>query len=445
MTTESNAVTAPQSEVSTVSSNPGIKALPKLLRGFGAAVLVASVSIFLFQGWESGNDVYRYLLLLAHTAGLAFLGVVSSHWIRESKGARLLLILALASVPANFAILGGFVYSQWALDGINVVYPHFVTWRAGDPATALITAGIALLVLAPVIWFGFMVLSRGSAGRFTALYLLTNAALLVPLRATDLTGWLALALTLLVLMQNTHAKRVDAGLKTPEGVIARGLQLLPLGVMLGRGLWLYAADAFVFTVMSVMVFLVLRHVTLQLDGRLRTRAFLERLSILPATATGFGVAYLASNAFPGVSEVYLPVFTFTVAALVLEISLRTGTGGAGYRRLATGVLTSGLLANLVIFGGVIMAALCLMLGLLVIVYGYMVEQRVVFVLGGLTLLVGLGYQVQYAIQIFDLGSWASLAALGVSAILIGSAIERHGSRIKIRLAHWGERFRSWQY
>jgi len=79
------------------------------------------------------------------------------------------------------------------------------------------------------------------------------------------------------------------------------------------------------------------------------------------------------------------------------------------------------------------------------VYGYMVEQRVVFILGGFTLLVGLGYQIQYAIQIFDLGSWASLAALGVSAILIGSAIERHGSRIKTRLAHWGERFRSWQY
>jgi len=70
------------------------------------------------------------------------------------------------------------------------------------------------------------------------------------------------------------------------------------------------------------------------------------------------------------------------------------------------------------------------LGLGLVVYGYIVEQRVVFSLGVVTLVCGLVYQLSYAIQMFDLGSWGSLAILGISAILVGSAMERYGKQIK---------------
>ena len=48
--------------------------LSEALRILGAAVLVASMSVFLLQGWNEGNDINRYLLLLAQTGLLSAAG-----------------------------------------------------------------------------------------------------------------------------------------------------------------------------------------------------------------------------------------------------------------------------------------------------------------------------------------------------------------------------------
>ena len=115
-----------------------------------------------------------------------------------------------------------------------------------------------------------------------------------------------------------------------------------------------------------------------------------------------------------------------------------------YRRLAAALLSVAVVINLVLFSSVATAAACLIVGLLVLTYGYMVEQRVVFALGTITLLAGLVYQMSFAIDMFNLGSWGSLAALGVAAILIGSTIERHGVKIKARLTGWSQQFKQWE-
>ena len=44
--------------------------LTRILRTIGAGVLIASASSFLVHQWEAGNDIQRYLALLAHTAVL---------------------------------------------------------------------------------------------------------------------------------------------------------------------------------------------------------------------------------------------------------------------------------------------------------------------------------------------------------------------------------------
>ena len=49
------------------------------LRILGAAVLLASMSLFLLQGWNHGNDISRYLMLLAQTGLLTAAGFAMSH------------------------------------------------------------------------------------------------------------------------------------------------------------------------------------------------------------------------------------------------------------------------------------------------------------------------------------------------------------------------------
>jgi len=418
--------------------------LPRLLRSIGAVSLLAAISIFLLQGWENGNDVYRYMLLLGHTVGLAIIGFASGHWLGESKGARLLLMIALASVPANFAILGAFTYSQAGMDALNVVYPSVAHWKVDSFNIAVMANLGGALILAPVAWLGFMVLSRKSALRLTAIFMLINLALLIPVRTPEYIAMMLFALTILVAKQSMKSAVTDTGLRTPEGTIARLLLYVPLGVMLGRNLWLYAADGFMFAVLSAIVFILFRQVSTQLSRDSRLRKVLEIGSMVPAVAFGLGVCAVTMDLLSHPLVWLLPVFSISVASLLLELSTRVVSGALLYRRLAASLVSVAVVANLVMFSSVATAAACLLVGLLVLTYGYMVEQRIVFALGTITLLAGLIYQMQFAIDMFNLGSWGSLAALGVGAILIGSIIERHGAKIKLRLTNWGQRFKQWE-
>ena len=69
------------------------------------------------QGWSEGNDIRRYLLLLAQTGLLGAAGFALSHLVRETNGARIFFGLALVSIPANFTILGALLYSVFQWDG----------------------------------------------------------------------------------------------------------------------------------------------------------------------------------------------------------------------------------------------------------------------------------------------------------------------------------------
>lgn len=418
--------------------------LPRILRALGGTTLIASISIFLLQGWENGNDVFRYLLLLGHSVVLTAIGFASGHYLKESKGARLLVTLALGSVPANFAILGAFVYSLASAGGVDL--PQFVVWQVDNWTTLSMTLAGAVVLMAPMVVLGFMVLARSSALRLSGVFLLGNAALLFPARDPVTTAVLMLALTAMALWANARITKADPTLRTWEGLVARALQFAPVGVVFGRTAWLYSGDAFVFTAMSVIAFVLLRHFALMMKPQSSLRGWMEKASVASSLTTAYGAVFCVDRLAPALTEsALLPLFAFVSAALVFEIGLRAANGGAGYRRLAAAMIALGLLVQLWIGGSVVVAAICLAAGLALVVYGYSVEQRVVFGLGALLLSVGLIHQIHFAITTFDLGSWGSLAVLGVVAIVAGSAVERHGERVKAQMALWKNRFQGWEY
>ena len=135
-------------------------------------------------------------MLLGHTGVLALLGLFSGHWLKESKGARLLLTLALVSVPVNFSVLGAFIFSQSPLLDPSI-YPQYVAWSVDSLQTALLTTGGAALLLIPVTLIGFAVLSRSMSKKLTLLFLISNATLLLPVRDPQLVGLMVLVLSLI--------------------------------------------------------------------------------------------------------------------------------------------------------------------------------------------------------------------------------------------------------
>ena len=420
-----------------------MKKLPALLRILGAAAVVIAMYSFLAKGWQNGNDVFRYLLMLGHSAAMAVIGLASGHWLKENKGARLLLILSLVSVPANFAILGAFVYSQ--TPGVDVsLYPHYVAWTVNSLQTALLTTGGAVLVLIPIIFIGFTVLARSMSRKLSLLFLFSNAALLLPLRDPQLIGLLALALTLCTVALSRRTAHNHSAAKTREGITALGLQLLPLAVLMGRSLWLYSADLFLITVACLTAYFILRQISLYLEPGTRLRDISDMLSLAPAVAVA-PVLGVALRDVPFIPLAWMfPLAATVSAALVYDISRRSRNSGGLYRRIAAAGLTLSIIFNLIWYSGVLAAIACIFVGLCLLVSGYRLRQCSFFGGGLFSLSAGVVELFYELVRHFDLGTWVGMAVLGTLSIVIASTLESQGGKFKPRLEAWKGQVLQWE-
>lgn len=420
-----------------------MKKLPGLLRGFGALAVLVSLYSFFARGWEGSSDLIRYLMLLGHTGALAAIGLASGHFLREGKGARLLLTLALVSVVANFAILGAFIFSG-IFAGQLGVYPYYLAWTIGSPMSAALISLGSLIVLIPIAQVGFLTLARGISKRMTLLFLLGNAALLIPMREPMMVAALTLAMAGMLLYWCGKSLRQNTEVKTLEGMTALALQFLPIGVLIGRNLWLYRPDAMVLTVAALAGFIALRQLSLFLDSNSRLRRISEVFSLGLAGLSGFAllVTFIDAGLRIPLSVV---LATLATAAMVYELSTRSDQAAAIYRSIAVAIVVTGLGLNLYLFGGILASLLTIATGIALIAGSYMVQQRSALIGGVILFLGGLFEQLGHVFFQFEIGYWAALAILGVLAIVIGSLLESQGGNIKARLTAWKSGYKEWNY
>ncbi len=416
--------------------------LPGLLRTFGAGAILFSLYTFFARGWEGSSDLIRYLMLLGHTGALAAIGLASGHFLREGKGARLLVILAMVSVAANFTILGAFIFSvlepgQWS-------GPQYLTWAVDTPMTALLTTLGSLVVLIPVARIGFLTLARGISNPMTLLFLAGNALLLLPIRTPEVATLLTLVMAAMLLMWCGNRLRQSTEVKTFEGMIALALQFLPMGIILGRNVWLYAADSLLYTSAAIAAFVAVRQLSLFLPENSYWRRTGNFLSILLACITGTGLFATLLQAGSGIS-LALVIATITIAGMLYELANRSGADGGVFRSLATTVLVTGLGFNLLHYGGLLATLLTMATGVVLIVGSYTLQKRNVFI-GGMVLLIGSTLQqIIHAFRFFDLTGWATITLVGVTAILVGSLLESSVGQIKAHYGTWKSKYQEWSY
>lgn len=417
--------------------------LSLLLRVIGGMVIVAAFLMYLFQGWREGDDLSRSLMLLGHTALLALAGFASGHLLHESKGARLFIALALAAVPVNVAFLGGLSYGHLSWDGAAAIEVAESVWTSSagslSSGSALLLAAASLAGLSLVIWVGFLIMARRSVWALSGLYLLTNAALLLPTRHEAVISSLLLALGLGVSLLSWQVRRRDPSLSTPEGVFARAVLFAPLLVLGGRTLWLYSPDTLFFTTLSVISYLGLRLAVASSDGRGLGHGVLAMLAMLVAMFTSVLALGVALDLhLPDMAAAPLGAGIFAV--LLVDLSRADQGWRMIYRRLAILIITLSMTLNLLVFASFTHALLNLALGLATLVYGYSARARGVFTLGLITASIGLGYAGNEALSGFSLGGWSALVLLGVLTVIAGSLIERYGARLKAARAHWHQHF-----
>ena len=413
-----------------VESIRNVATVSELLRFLGAAVIVASMSLFLLQGWSEGNDIRRYLMLLAQTGLLAGGGLAMSYGLKEAKGARIFFGLALVSVTANFTILGALIYSVFQLDNALTTYPGYATWQIADIASIGVTVAGALTVLVPIALFCFMVMARQSARELTLAFVPVNALLLLPVRESVIAGALALAGTAFALWTVRRLSKEDSALQTGEGRFALLTLFVPIGILLFRSMYFYDVDSLVIAMLSAAVFIALRQAA-AFPNRHKVLAALLDIASLP-TALVTAIALAASFEHLGV-ELVAPLTGLVYAAMAGDVLRRTGSKVvSGFTAFtASFAVALGFGLAVAVEPSIWMALATLAAGITLGLAGSWLKSRSAMSAGVLTMLAAATFGFDAFVDLVTASNWITLAIIGAAAIALGSLLERHGVAIKL--------------
>ncbi len=418
-----------------------ISLLTRVLRASGAAVVVAAAGTFLFQHWERGNDLTRYFTLLAQSGVLSAIGLFCAVQIRESKGARTFMALAVGIVPALFCILGGLVYSQFSWDGATGDVARYAKWVAPGPIQALATVAATLVVVTLIGFLSMLSLVRTKARPLTAVFLVANAALLIPTRAPEaMAALLAILLAAIATLEWKHWSREPA-MRTGEGWIVRAMLALPLAMLVLRSVLHYELSLFMVAV-ACLAASSLFFLCAYGWAKERFAALCEFAAVVFA-ALGWGSFAIAAHlAFALPSATFLPMGAFPMAGTFLGMSLVQARHASTYRNAAVAVALAAVAGSLFLAPSVLASFLALAVGILAAGYGFFFERNALLLCGALTALAGLLRHVAQAIELY--GHWTSLSALGISVILAASLLERHHEAIGNRVRALRERARNYR-
>jgi hypothetical protein len=358
---------------------------------------------------------------------LAFAAYFCGVRVRESRGARTFLALLLAVVPANFAVLGGLVYSQFRWDPVSPNLPPYVTWVAPNASLALAACGVALLVLAPLCLVAFLALARREARLLTVAFLAGNLAILLPVRNPDVVAVLVGLLGLGVLLLDVTRLHPKSSLVTLEGRLARVMLAVPPALMAGRCVHLYRPTLLLGGIVGLTVACGLYHSSRRVvssgkDG--------EALLAASACSALFGWACCALHAYhtlrlPPSAEI--PLVALPAAALLFWYSFSSRRGGSLCRFVASLFAVGMVSVNLLVHPEWLSSLSVLLVGVALLAHGAAIRNRPALVCGAGSLLFGLGYHVRFAIE-FEGAAWVVLSAFGVGLILAASYVERNRAR-----------------
>lgn len=425
---------------------PGIDAsrrLGRILRLVGGAFLIASASTFLFHRWEQGSDLMRYSMLLLHTVFLTGAALFCGLGVRESRGARTFLAITLAIVPINAAVLGGLVYSQFAQDADQVMRGGSFLWVAPSSLAALCCVVATLAVLTPSIWIAYRTLARPQTTSLFVAFVLVNALLLVPWRLPSVTTLLAVLGTAAVAQADTRWFSRYPAAGTVEGRIARGTLVLPLALLLGRGMHLYSNLLLDAGALLLGAGIVLSSLSRRTEGK---RQHVFGAAGLLALAAGWFSWWLNWSTEGAVSgAIALPSLLLPMSAVFLTVTRSSDSLRPVCRTAAALSALLAVVPNLWVNPSLWTLLACASVGALVLCAGAWLRSKVLTAGGLIAVVTAIAYQIGGNLDFERLKHWAVLSVLGILLIVFASYWERYQATILRRLRRWQDLAREWDY
>lgn len=410
--------------------------LAEVVRFSGAGLIVFALSLFLMQGVDATNDLQRFHLLLIQTGLLGVAGFAVGYVLKEPRGARVFFSLGLVSIPANLAVLGAMIYSLVNAGELTTQYPEYANWQASSLSEIAMATATGAVVLVPMALFAFSVFARQSRSWLTAGYLLSCAALLIPVRSTLLVTVLAGLLVMGLLFLIRHKRSSMNVVLTGEERFVQLMLFIPPVLMLVRSAMLYASEFNMLVTLSGVVYLVLRYCSKQGQKPSWLTSSLHLFTALSAICLAAQLSFMVAinGLFAGVN------LSFCLISGVLLLDLSRVVSSRAVRRWMHSAWA--LLCLVAFFGNHVFSvgASSVMVTLLVcammIASGVLFKSRLVLALGVLALVGNVMLQGSSVLYLLLNSSWISLAVAGAAIVVAGSLIERYGVACKFGVQAW---------
>jgi hypothetical protein len=241
----------------------------------------------------------------------------------------------------------------------------------------------------------------------------------------------------------TKARAKDVTLATPEGVIARLILFVPLGILVGRNM-MHSVGVMMPFISAIAVAVILRQAAVALkDSTLRQ--LLEVLSLAASAAVASTAMAIAAQTGLLWGAGLVMLFAVVCSALWFELAGRVDAGQAVYSFMASALLVSCALFNVLTSVNNIMPLVGIVIGVSLATFAFYTQKRIALVLGtGLTLISVVVY-VLAVVDNFNLNGWFGLAAIGVGAIVLASYIEKRGAIFKHKIGELKMQLQTWDY
>ena len=160
---------------------------------------------------------------------------------------------------------------------------------------------------------------------------------------------------------------------------------------------------------------------------------LEALSVTPTLLMGLAAANFAADMVSARWDVEasLMMFSGVVVLGLADLSRRSTADARVYAALAGITAMLGGLSVLALSPSAGAAGLMMIASAGTAVHARNYGFERMFHIALLGVLIALGCQIYFAIQAFDLSGWLGLAVLGIVAIGLAAAVERHGPRMRL--------------
>ncbi len=412
----------------------------KLLRVLGVFVIILASAIYLFQGANAVDPIQRHWIFIGITALFGGLTWFLGGALKEMKGARTFISLAVASIPVLFTQMGSMIYALavGTSEKMSTMLDFSMITGGNFTLIAVLTSVLSI----PLILFGNRILARNQQKALSILMLFGNILLLFPVRTLIPVSIILIVAVIVLLTYIMKVFNSDSTVANTEGTISLVTLFLPIVIIGIRTLMIYGEGPIFTGLLCVLSGVVA--VVLPMNRKHAILGSLVQVAGIFSVIVGWimAIGHLVIN----VSELHYYLLALPIGGIVYALSFTLKTkAGLIVRRIAVLIIAGFLAMGQVIFSATALTVMMTLVGgVMFLVAASHTKEKMPLYIGFGSIVWGILGLLILVTTALKGNTWLILMLGGILIIVGGSLIEVFNRKWKSQAVQFKEELTGWR-